>query len=331
MQLEYSRMEKIVGAFVILTVALLLSAIVLLGRGKDWFESYVSYYALFRESYNLSRDAEVKMARTTIGKVRGVTLDGNLVRVDLRILEEYAPRITMDAVAVVESPTIIGSEYVSIKQGSGQAPEVSVGGRIPSRPRKSIASILEDFEIERMARLTVQVVEDVASITAALSDPEGPLFVQMEKTGRILARLEEVVAGIERGEGSVGLALRSDSLHREAGESLASVRRILASLEDTASRTPRSVDTAQQGLDDVREVVENLRRVSLSLQSVMDNLEKGSRDLPVVTRETRRGIGEIRRGVGNMDKVVESVKRNPLIRSNLPGEPEGGAADANVR
>ena len=93
MQLEYSRREKAVGMFIITVVALLLSTVVMIGRGQNWFKKYITYYTTFDESYNLQTNAAVKLFKTDIGKVNRITLVENRVRVTLEILEEYASRI----------------------------------------------------------------------------------------------------------------------------------------------------------------------------------------------------------------------------------------------
>ena len=63
----------------------------------------------------------------------------------------------------------------------------------------------------------------------------------------------------------------------------------------------------------------------------MANAEEGSYDIPRITQSARYGIEEIREGVENIDKVVQSLQQNVLIRSNLPPEPVGQNTDAGLR
>ena len=89
---HYNRKEKIVGIFVISIALLLLSAIIVIGRGKNWFEKYNTYYTTFNESYNLKVGADVKLFKTNIGTVKAITVE-NKVKVKLVILEKYESRI----------------------------------------------------------------------------------------------------------------------------------------------------------------------------------------------------------------------------------------------
>jgi len=66
------------------------------------------------------------MKVTIIGKVKKITLTDDKVKVEQAILQEYASRIRNDTIAIVESPTFIGSEYVSIKPGAFDAPVIKV-------------------------------------------------------------------------------------------------------------------------------------------------------------------------------------------------------------
>ena len=57
MEMEFSRIERLVGMFIIGVFMLLLATLVIIGRGKDWFETYITYYTTFNESYNLQENA----------------------------------------------------------------------------------------------------------------------------------------------------------------------------------------------------------------------------------------------------------------------------------
>ncbi|MCJ7616946.1 MAG: hypothetical protein MUO43_10470, partial [Desulfobacterales bacterium] len=69
MEVDYNKKEKIVGTFVIGIVILMLTMLIIIGRGKDWFKTYIIYYTTFEESYNLKENAAVKLYKADIGKV----------------------------------------------------------------------------------------------------------------------------------------------------------------------------------------------------------------------------------------------------------------------
>ena len=112
MELDFSKKEKIVGTFIISVTVLLLVTVVIIGRGKDWFKKYITYYTVFDEGYNLQPDTAVKLFSANIGKVKDITLVGDKVEVTLKILDDFRSRIRTDSIATVKSPTLIGSEYI---------------------------------------------------------------------------------------------------------------------------------------------------------------------------------------------------------------------------
>jgi phospholipid/cholesterol/gamma-HCH transport system substrate-binding protein len=314
MQISFDAKEKIVGAFLVIVVVFLLTIVVMVGRGKDWFRAYVTYYTVFSEAYNLHKDARVKLFKADIGKVRSVRLEGDKVRVELGILQDYAPRIRTDSVATVESPTLIGSEYVSIKPGSAQAPPIPKRGVIPSKEKKDLMALLE---VEKTAELVVKTIQSISKIVEHVADPEGPLYSSLNSMEETLANMETITNEIREGKGTAGGIIRSEALLERVYEELNHLNTILKNVEDATAKTP--------------DIMDDLRQSVNMINQILTNIEKGSQDLPVVTETTKEGIREIREGVEEVDKVVESVQKSFLIRPNLPPEPKGEDIDTGLR
>lgn len=345
MEPHYSRAEKVVGLFVIGIVVLLLTTIVILGRGKDWFADEVTFYTSFKESYNLQVNGAVKLFKADIGRVARITLGADNVNVQLAILAPYAHRIRQDAVAVVDSPTLIGSEYISIVPGEPDAPPIPAGGMIPSVEKKSIDDILDEFEVERTAHLIVQTVHAFAGLVNMMKAPHGPLLASLDHIEKTTAHLEQVTGNILQGQGALGALVTSRELVDAVLANLDKINVVLDSIQATAVRGPLLMDQVSANLatiqDAGRGVVENVdalkelldeARLSVdTIQTILDNLQRSSQDIPHVTATAREGIREIREGVENIDRVVQSLQRNIIIRSNLPAEPLFMEPDAGWR
>ena len=317
MRVSFDAREKTVGAFMVIMVILLLTIVVMLGRGKDWFKAYVTYYTVFDEAYNLSKNARVKLFNADIGKVKSVRLEGDKVKVELAVLRDYAPRIKMDSVATVESPTFIGSEYVSIKPGTPEASLIPENGTIPSQAKKSLKDVMAEFEVEKTAKKFVKSLQAISEIAEHLRDPEGPLYASLDSMAKAMAHIEAVTREIREGKGSVGKLVHSEELLQKIYEQLNHVNRILTTIEDASEKTP--------------DIMDGLRKSMNMINQILVNTEKGSRDVPAVTKSTKHGIREIREGVEEIDKVVQSAQKSFLIRANLPPEPKGENIDAGLR
>ncbi len=296
MELDFNKKEKIAGIFIIGIAILLLATVIIIGRGKDWFKTYITYYTAFEESYNLMVDTPVKLFNADIGKVKDITPVGNKVKVTLIILKDYQSRIRTDSVATVESPTLIGSEYISIIPGSKDAPLIPQEGDIPSRAKRSIADLLNEFQVEKTIKMVVDAVQEISRIVLLLRDPEGPLFAALDNANKTLAHIEIITRDISSGKGTFGNIVKSRDL----------------------------LDHIHQNLDKVEDAVDTLK-------TILSNIEKGSHDIPKVTQSATKGIHEIRSAVEDIDEVVQSLKQNFLIRSNLPPETKAENVDAGLR
>lgn len=301
----------------VIMMILLLSIVVMIGRGKDWFKAYITYYTVFDEAYNLSEDAQVKLYKADIGKVESVKLEGDKVKVELAILKDYAPRIKTDSVATVESPTLIGSEYVSIKPGSPKALPLAEKATIPSQAKKSLDDVMAEFEVEKTAKMFVKSLQAISEIVEHMRDPEGPLFASLDSMAEAMANIEAVTRNIKQGKGTVGKLVSSEQLLQNIYEQLSHVKRILTNLEQATAKTPDIVDAIRDSVNTINQIVVNI--------------EKGSQDVPIVTKSTKHGIREIRDGVEEIDKVVQSAQKSFLIKGNLPPEPTGENIDAGLR
>ena len=338
MQLEYRQREKLVGFFVIVVFSLLVSTIIMIGRGQNWFKKYVRYYTTFNESYNLQPNASVKLFKTDIGKVHNITLMEDRVRVDLDILEEYAGRIRMDSTASVESPTFIGDEYVSITPGSKRKRVIMEGEEIRSVEKKSLAEVLSEFEVEKTSRMMIKAFQDFSEIVTELRSPEGPLLSSLN-------HLNGIVAGINAGEGSLGSIVKSRELVENVIQRLEEVKRILAHIDRTVEKAPAAMEKLNADLDvagqagsgvvarieDTKRILAEVEEIVGELKIIAGNVSEGSHHVPQITRTAREGIQEIRDGVKRIDAVVQSVENNVLIRSNLPPDPEGELTNASSR
>ncbi len=366
MELNYTKKEKLAGLFVIVTAIFLLIALVMIGRGKDWFKRHVTYYTTFTESYNLQEDAAVKLLETKVGKVKTISLLQDRVKVELVIWEDYASRIRMGSVAKVESPTLIGSEYISIKPGKKDALLIPEGGLIPSTGKKSFADILKKFPVEKIAGMLVLTVQNISEIIQIMRASDGPLFQTLDDINRAAGHIEAITGNLRAGKGTVGALLKSDELLNTIREDLGKAGNILDHVAEASAKLPSHMDQvgnildyiekasaqAPQTMDQVQdnlvtfkkageEVVNSVAQIKNILKAVeknlatfkviLKNIEESSFDIPEITQSVREEIKAVKVGIENFNNVVKSLQKNFLIRKNIPPEPIGETTDAGLR
>jgi ABC-type transporter Mla subunit MlaD len=122
MHFKFRNLNKIIGAFFILTCLLILGLLVIVARGERWFQEYVPYHSYFDNGGGLDIGSPVYIRRLEAGKVSGLSLNqDNRVRVDLDIFKQYANRIREGSLVKMVTP-LVGSSRLDIVPGKADTP-----------------------------------------------------------------------------------------------------------------------------------------------------------------------------------------------------------------
>lgn len=318
MRLQYSTMERMTGAFILLTLIVFLFTVAVVGRGKNWFRKHVVYYTTFEEGYNLVSGSRVKLLGTDIGSVTDVLLTkDNKVKVRVKVLAEYASRIRANSVATVESPTVIGSEYINIRPGTSKAVVIPPEGLIPTKEKKKFTEYLEQYEIGAKLEHIGKILEDLAQITDQLKDPKGPFFGSF-------GNLQQITGTVEAGEGSLGRLIKSDELYEHMDKFVATLQetsdylvRAGVNIEKGSEHLEKATREGPEMVDKTQELLDRLLKVQVILEKVMT-------EVPEISAQAREGMQEVNR-------ILDSVKENFLIRPNLPPPPDAETHGLEIR
>jgi len=135
------------------------------------------------------------------------------------------------------------------------------------------------------------IMVNVDSLTQQLQDPGGPFM-------GTLSDVRKITSSVADGEGTLGQLVASDSAFKEIEKILTDVQTI------TGNFTSVSGDLGQ-----------SLPPIINRVNTITTQVERATRRAPEAMRGTQKGID-------NANQVLESVKRNFLIRGNLPQEPQ---------
>jgi len=358
MVLKFGAKEQLVGIFIVITLFILTGAIVFIAQGKNWFKKHEQYHTFFKEGYNLSPGANVTLYHTKIGKVVKVRLtEDNRVRVDLKILAKYASKMREDTIVTVESPTIIGSEYIAILPGTTQSPLLPPGAEIISTEKKALSDYMKEFKVEEKLEILTGIMKNIKEITDRLKDPEGGLFGTLDNIKEITARLKDpkgelftsldnirhITEQLKDPKGQIFASLdnirhMTDRLKDPKGELFQTLDN-LASISQKMKKGEGSVGRLLIKDDLYRKIEEEINKVD----SVLDNIELTTTRIPVIVDEAEKRLIEIKKPLTELDNVLKdvpeimntvkreldaisdilsSVKENFLIKGNLPPAPK---------
>ena len=304
MRLQYTTMERMTGAFILLTLLVFLFTVAVVGRGKNWFRKHVVFYTTFNEGYNLVSGSRVKLLGTDIGSVVEVGLsESNQARVKIRVLADYAPRIRTNSVATVESPTVIGSEYINISPGTMNAAPIPPEGEIPTKEKKKLMEYLEEYEVGK----------------------------KLENIGKILEDLAKITGTVAAGKGSVGRLVKSDELYRQIHDELDDIAKFVGTLQKTADSLVVTGANIEEGSKNLAKATREAPEMVDKTQELLDRLlrvsalmEKAMVEVPEISAQARESMREV-------NLILESVKENFLIRPNVPPPPKSESHSLEIR
>ncbi len=301
---DYTRAEKLAGFFLFLALLGSVVFLLLIGQGKGWFAKSQTFLVRFPQSYNLEPGAAVKMFNTEIGTVTRLRIvrvkDDNQVEVTIRVRNEYVHLIRGNSVAQVESPTILGSEFLSISPGSYAYSPIPPYGTIPSRIKKTLADYLEEFQPEENLHKARQLLANLVELSEQFKAHE-------ERLRSVLTQADTVLTSVAEGRGTIGRLLMDRDLYNRLQHSVRRLETILQNTEKITAEVKTSTGKMPQLVERVTSTVD-------LLQCILVDVQKASGQLPELL-ETADDATRTGR------EVIEAIKANPLIRLTLPKTP----------
>ena len=306
-------LETRLGIFFVLAV--IAGVLVLEMSGLDWFKKGYALHGDFRDVHELEVGDPVKMAGVKVGKVDGIDLDGDQVRVRLRIDE--AVQIKTSSIASIHFAGLMGQNFVAIAVKRNE--EEQNPNRLTFLQPGSLIKTREQADLNQMMARMDNVARGIENITQSFTGVEidsvvGPIadFLKHSKEPmkRIVANMEDMSASmktvatrVENGEGTVGKLIADDSLHGKLAsltENLEKISTQIASGKGTVGRMIAE-DTLYNSLNDG---VKTFQRTAGKIEGFVD--------------ETQALVGDARKAVNTINGTV--VVTRTLIEDVQKGQ-----------
>ena len=253
---------------------------------------------------------EVWVAGKMVGQVtavrfRGITTDTlQRVLIEVKILTDMLPLIRKDSrVSIGPGGTLIGSPVVFIKPGTSRNAALKEGDTIPSAHSSRIAAV--GSQIDTLVTDLGALGAGAGKLVDQLGDPTntvGALRTRgMQQLGKFSGVISSFTERATRGNGTLGLAYRSDGGTR--------IRRVLAAKDSimflvssgngTVGRFRRD-STLKREITSVRAGVDSLRRLMSTPGNTVSKL-RGDTTLK----------SEMARARVQLDSIMKDLKKHP--------------------
>jgi ABC-type transporter Mla subunit MlaD len=309
--------EWLAGALVLATVAIVIAALVLLGRAHRSFQDRTAYVVAMDDGHGIAAHGPVKMLGVVIGSIEAVEIgDDNVVRAHLEIDPRYAAHVTEGTVARVQASlaleTMLGGMALVLVPPAPGSPRLEPGREIPFVAPTDVMDLLPGSGAP-------PVLDDLGALVRNLRTLSDDLVAPQSDLRRALADTAAVLAEIRGGKGSAGRILADDgALYDRLLATLDGIESAVAGMGgtiDKAGRTMAKVDklmgTGTDLLEDTRSAVGSSKKVLDGagelvgdMSPVLDDAGQAMKDLDTAVAAFAEVTAQLAELLTKMDKVV---------------------------
>ncbi len=303
--------EVIVGIFMVAVLALLayftivISGVdLLLGRAKT------SATFVFRDVGGLKERDSVMYRGMKVGAVERIELGSSNITVRVKVDSDVVLRETGQA--SVSALSLLGGNYLLLEEGTGEV--------------KPLGTTVFHGEPP------VDWMRDIGEIARNLSDltSEGSLkniVTNFEETAK---NLNLIIARVERGDGTVGKLLSSDTeLYNDLTNTVASARQtfdnaaaISARLEKGEGTLGKLLSRDEAAYGDLTNAVASIKETFAHAASVAERIEKGEGTLGRLLAKDDSLWGDLTNTVANIRAASEKLKNSEGLLGKIMDDKE---------
>lgn len=298
----------IVGLFIVLGLAFLLSAILLVGNLRNAFTKKIEVYSIFDDVSGLQKGNNVWLSGVKVGTISNVTFKGkSRVKVSIQVNSDVSQYIPNDSKVKISSDGLIGNKILVIFGGSENAKGVQTGDTL---------IVEKTFSSEEMLNTLRKSNDNIFAITTDF------------KT--ISKRLVD-------GEGTAGKLLNDNSLYTNINKATSSLTtatveasKVINSLKIFSSNLNKEGTLANEFTTDtvlfktVKASVLQLQQISTTALAFIKNLNQKTSDsttsLGLLLNDKESGtnlketIKNLKRSSIKLDQDLEALQHNVLFK-----------------
>jgi outer membrane protein OmpA-like peptidoglycan-associated protein len=213
------------GVFIVVTLAILVGGVFIIGGKQYLFSSTYQLKAQFDNVAGLDAGADVRVGGVHSGTVRDIVLPhtpGEKVTVIMDLGKSTHEIIKQDSVVTIETEGLLGNQFLAISFGSVGSGDVRDGETLSSDPPLEMADLLQ--KASELLDGSQRAIQNATRATA---------------------NLDAISAKINEGQGTIGALINNKQLY--------------SNLEQTTSSMQETMTQAQAGVTDFQENMEALK------------------------------------------------------------------------
>ncbi len=321
-----------VGIFLIAGFALFTGILFLVGNRHKAFTRHIVVYTEFTNLGGLANGAKVRVSGLDAGEIKKIEVPNNpsgKFRLELQLEEKVRGMLRRDSLASIQTEGVVGDNFVAIRKGSAQSPEVDSGTTLPSKEPLDLSAMLEKGsgllndvsgtiqDIRGRANVALDTITKTVNQANTMIVGLRPQVQKIVSDGsQISGNLNLLMADIQNGKGPAGMLLKDEQTKQQLQATLADVKQTTTNIQQ-ASVNANEIITDFQSRDlfnNVEVTLDNVQNLSDQLNATMkealaeDSIgEDGAANL-------RRTLSNLNRSTANLAEDTEALKHNFFFR-----------------
>ncbi len=307
------------GIFVIVSVAIFILAVYILGSQKNMFQPTFRVHAVFNNAKGLKVGNNVRYAGIEAGTVENIAiLSDTSIKVTMILQKKVQPYIKKNAVADIGTDGLVGNAIINIspEKTKTTVSNIKNGDVLKTQTRMSTDEMLNTLGAtnENIADFSIQLLE----ISEKINQGQGALNMlltdgalagdlelairNLRMTSQSLAytgrQMEKTLAQLEQGDGLLNSLLYDTT--------------VMADLNGFTGQLNQMLEQDLQPLlDNLNQSGQTLAKSSASLQSLLEDLEEGQGLAGALLQDTTME-NDIRELIHNTRVSSERLSENML-------------------
>ena len=299
-QVKWSQLR--VGITVLVATVVLFVLIFFMSGTVSPFSRKLRLRSYFENAAGLVKGAPVRVAGVDIGNVDTIHIvhDRPLtpVEVTMKVTAQARPDLHIDSRATLATAGVLGATFVDIDSSRARGALVKDNGELPTTETPALQDVLKSSQgtidklnviLNRVDDIVAAIQNGKGSVGKIINDPQ--LY---DRANAMVAQLQKLTNQISEGKGSIGKLLYSDDLYDR--------------INDSVSKLNRMVDDVNSGKGNLGKLLKdeqlyaNLNQTAAKLKDLMADIDAGRGTLGKLAKD-QEYAQKIDRITSNLDQL----------------------------
>lgn len=349
MKFKFKYTNRIVGAFMLVALGLLIGSLILITIQQKVFVKKYVFKARFMDAEGLSTSTPIRFKGYEIGRITQFRLnEENKIDADFSVVEEYRTKIVENSALNKAKNPISGTSTIELLQGPDPLKILPEGGLIPSIDIPEGRRLVDEGLVVKTGDVISSMLLNTDRLLENLNRDNN------EKAGALFRALVNLADASEKLDKTMDqITLTFDKFNRDGNSQDGAIFRALNNLADLTEQLQTTTALVNKSLiksDTLMSAYSNPNNLAIRmvdpkgnnfikpLQETLKNLNNSLNEmgklLVFLNEQQPELTGVISEGKSTLNsaqKTLEGINNNPLIRGGITPESEKEIQGSKIR